>query len=99
MSNLQTIYNNIGDKRLEALWNVADDENNYDEAEWYIESNKAVDAALSEIKNKALINEIDESINAYISCAMYQSFVIGFKEAIKLLNCGNDCHPEPLHKQ
>ncbi|KNZ41462.1 hypothetical protein [Acetobacterium bakii] len=89
MEKLQTTYNRIGDERLEALWNLAESKIDYDKAEWFIESYGAVYAALEEIKNKDLMLEVDGSINAYVSCAMYQGFVIGFQEAIKLLTMGN----------
>lgn len=85
MTNVKKICDIIGTESYEALWDVVTNRGSYKELPEYNEMNSVFYNSLRKIDDKILKFEIEEEASEFSTVAMYQGFVLGFQEAVKLL--------------
>jgi hypothetical protein len=85
MDNFQKIYDGIGNESFSKLLNGVKDDPDYKETSEYDVMVRDLLNLISTIPDKNLRDSIENVVFDFTSIAERQGFVLGFKEAVRLL--------------
>lgn len=88
MTNYEKIYASIGNECMASLLRAIENRNGYKDTPEYHEMITQFHDLLGQIQDQDLKENIGESSVGCTSVAMYQGFVLGFREAVQLLTGG-----------
>lgn len=87
MTNHQKNYIGMGNKSLSSIWESIENRIDFQNTPEYDEMTTVLYNLLEKIQDEDLKNTIVEVSTSYSNLAMYQGFVLGFREAVEHLTC------------
>ncbi|KNZ41397.1 hypothetical protein [Acetobacterium bakii] len=85
MNKSQKIWNSIGNESLDALWEYVEKKSDYDKNPELRGMVKELSEIFKEVKDNNLRYRLESAANERASVSLYQGFVLGFEEAVKVL--------------
>lgn len=85
MAEYQKVCDVIGNDSFEALWSSILYKRGYENIPEYDAVTSDFYEQLEKIPGSDLKFSIEEKVSSFTSLAMYQGFVLGFREAVKLI--------------
>jgi len=84
VNNFQRVWDGIGNESFKNLWECVVEKDDYDDSQEYKEIMNEFSVMLDGIHDPILRCKIECEVSKFTTLAMYQGFVLGFREAVKL---------------